>query len=76
MAKANQPTPPAAPPAPPAAKTETPEGFAVLYAPEGCTGCSFDGTEYEAEDGVVTVPVGAVLSLLDHGFTTSPKESK
>ncbi len=57
-------------------KAETPEGFAVLYAPEGCTGCSFDGTEYEAAEGTVTVPVEAVSQLQGHGFTTSPKESK
>lgn len=71
MAKAQTPASQAQPP-----KAETPEGFAVLYAPEGSDGCSFEGTEYEATDGTVTVPVEAVSQLLDHGFTTSPKESK
>lgn len=61
---------------PPASKAEVPEGFTVMYTPEGCTGCSFDGTEYEASEGTVTVPVEAVSQLLDHGFTTHPKESK
>ena len=72
MAKANQATSSATP----AAKTEVPEGFAVLYAPEGCTGCSFEGTEYEVTDGAVTVPVEAVSQLLGHGFVTSQKDPK
>lgn len=56
-------------------KTEIPEGFVVLHAPDGCTGCSFEGTEYDADNDTVTVPAEAVSQLLSHGFTTS-KESK
>ncbi len=53
--------------------TAVPDGFVKLNTPEGCSGCSFEDTEYSAEDGCVVVPMGAVLSLLAHGFTTKPE---
>lgn len=41
-----------------------------MKAPEGGTGCSFDGIEYEVDSkGCVTVPEEAVPVLSDHGFT-------
>lgn len=70
-------TPPAPPPpAPPETKREKElrEGFAEMIAPEGTTGCSFQGESYDVADGVVCVPVEAVAVLFSHGFTTS-KES-
>jgi hypothetical protein len=44
-----------------------------LNAPEGSTGCSFDGVEYTVDEktGTVEVPDEAVASLLDHGFTVA-----
>lgn len=51
------------------AGAETGEGFAIMQAPEGGTGCSHDGVAYECDaDGQVIVPVEAVPDLLSHGF--------
>ena len=56
---------------PKTAPPETPEGMAVIIAPEGCTTCSHDGVAYEVDaEGFVTVAVEAVADLLSHGFTT------
>jgi len=52
------------------------DGFAILQAPEGGTGCSFEGESYECDaDGQVIVPVEAVPDLMSHGFTI-PKAAK
>lgn len=41
-----------------------------MKAPEGTTGCSFNGEEFKvAKDGTVEVPAAAVAQLMDHGFT-------
>ncbi len=46
------------------------DGKAAMVAPSGSTGCSFGGESYDAdEDGFVVVPVEAVATLMDHGFT-------
>ncbi|MEN6630533.1 MAG: hypothetical protein ABFC42_12905 [Sulfuricella sp.] len=42
--------------------------MAKLTAPNGVTGCSFDGTEYKVKKGVVDVPDEAVAALFPHGF--------
>lgn len=48
-----------------------------LQAPEGCTGASFDGVEYEADkNGVVEVPAAAAAELLSHGFTAVKPKAK
>lgn len=39
-----------------------------MKAPEGATGCSFDGVEYEVVDGEVTVPSEAAGALMSHGY--------
>jgi len=47
-----------------------------LFAPEGTSGCSFDGDEYKvAEDGTVDVPEKAIEALTSHGFATSREEA-
>lgn len=76
MTKTNTPAPQTRAPAPSTPKAKVPEGFVELYAPEGCTGCSFEGTEYEVADGIAVVPFAAVGDLLCHGFTTTLKDSK
>lgn len=43
-----------------------------LKAPEGSTGCSHSGIEYEAIGGIVEVPEEAVADLLPHGYTVAP----
>lgn len=43
-----------------------------LKAPEGSTGCSHNGNEYEVVDGIVEVPEEAVADLLPHGYTVAP----
>lgn len=49
---------------------EAEEGRVVMLAPEGSTGCSHNGENFEADDdGFVQVPPEAVAALLDHGFT-------
>lgn len=47
----------------------------VLSAPEGATGISFAGTNYEVVDGLVTLPAEAHAALTDlraHGFVPAP----
>ena len=46
----------------------------VLEAPEGCTGCSHDGVEYEVVEGLVEVPAAAIDALIHHGFTPEKKK--
>lgn len=46
-----------------------------LHAPAGHTGCSFDGDEYDVEDGMVSVPQKAVAHLVSHGFATTKIEA-
>lgn len=48
--------------------------MAKLKAPEGATGCSHGGQEYEvdAKTGTVEVPDEAVAELIHHGFTVAP----
>lgn len=47
--------------------------MAKMKAPEGCTGCSFNGEEFEVDkDGNVDVPEEAVAELSSHGFVTDP----
>ena len=39
-----------------------------MKTPEGMTGCSFGGEEFEVESGHVTVPQEAVGDLMCHGL--------
>ena len=48
----------------------------VLIAPAGSSGCSYDGQEYPAKDGIVEVPPAAVVVLLGHGFTIPTPEQR
>lgn len=57
-------------PAPEDAPFEAADGYAVLRAPEGAGNVSFDGEEYEVDQGFVHVPSEAVADLLAHGFST------
>jgi hypothetical protein len=41
------------------------EGFVALRGGN----CSYDGVEYLADDGVVVVPLEAVKSLIEQGYT-------
>lgn len=51
--------------------------MAKLKAPEGSTGCSHDGKEYEVDkDGLVDVPDEAVADLLPHGYVPAPVPKK
>jgi hypothetical protein len=53
-------------------ESQAPSTTSVLYAPEGITGCSYNGVEYTvSEEGTVEVVNEAVNSLVEHGFTTS-----
>lgn len=55
----------------------TPSTTTKLWAPDGVTGCSVNGNEYEvAEDGTVEVENEAVPQLIDHGFVTSKPKAK
>lgn len=46
-----------------------------MKAPEGTTGCSFNGEEFKvAKDGTVEVPAEAVAQLKDHGFVVVGKD--
>lgn len=46
-----------------------------MKAPEGSSGCSFDGEEYKvAKDGTVEVPAEAVAQLMNHGFVVVSKD--
>lgn len=51
------------------------EELIQLAAPEGAGSVSWNGNEYLVEDGVVSVPRGAIDGLAPHGFTL-PKAKK
>lgn len=51
-------------------KADAAEGMAILNAPKGAKSCSWNGQEFEVEDGLVVVPNEAVLDLIPHGYTT------
>ena len=47
----------------------TPVGFAMMRGPAGNSGFSFGGQSYMPDqNGVVTIPVGAVEFARSHGF--------
>jgi hypothetical protein len=48
--------------------------MAKLKAPNGCTGCSFNGEQYPVKRGYVVVPDEAVAELIPHGFITEVDE--
>lgn len=52
--------------------------MAKLKAPEGATGCSHDGQQYEVDPktGTVEVPDEAVADLIHHGFALAPAKAE
>lgn len=61
---------PGTPPVDDTELAEPAEGMVFMVVPEGSTGCSFAGVSYPAdEEGFVEVPLEAVATLADHGFT-------
>lgn len=53
------------------------EDTVVLIAPEGCTGMSIRGMEFEVQEGgEVKAPGAFVAELISHGFTVKPQPRK
>jgi hypothetical protein len=48
----------------------------TLYAPNGITGCSANGNQYEVIDGSIEVLEADASLLIEHGFSTSKSETE